>query len=51
MFGVGNIWRKTYVGTFWTGCTDIGWVCKVFGEVWDSLKNEMELRLELYGEN
>lgn len=33
--------------TFWTGCTDIGWVCKVFGEV---LRGEMELRLELYGE-
>lgn len=37
--------------TFWTGCADIGWVCKVFVEVWNSLKNDMELRLELYGEN
>ena len=48
---VGKIRRKTYVDTFWTGCTDIGWVCKVFGVVWDSLKNEMGLRFELYGGN
>lgn len=40
-----------YVDTFWTGCTDIGQLCKVFGVVLNSLKNEMGLRLELYGEN
>lgn len=51
MFGIGKIRRKTYVDTFWIGCADIGWVCKVFVEVWNSLKNDMGLRLELYGEN
>ena len=34
--------------TFWTGCAVFGWVCKVFGVV---LRGEMDLRLELYGEN
>ena len=48
LFWVVKIWRKTYVDTFWIGCADIGWVCKVLGEV---LRSEMELRLELYGEN
>ena len=48
MFGIGKIRRKTYVDTFWIGCADIGQLCKVFGEV---LRGEMELRLELYGEN
>ena len=46
MFVAGKIRRKTYVDTFWTGCTDIGQLCKVFGVVLNSLKNEMRLRLE-----